>query len=90
MVAHLHNLRQYQRARADVGFQCRCGVKKVALIRDVLKAYPDHSDPNWIARRMRCRACGRFDVTAYPVMSDEVLQPKLFKATWGFGAGEKD
>jgi hypothetical protein len=91
MAQHFNRLRIYKQFGADVGFECACGNRRVVLIRDVMKAYPPHMDPNRIARKMRCSVCGQKAVTAHPVLSDVVLsEPPGFKAHWSFGLGDKD
>jgi hypothetical protein len=91
MPQHLLTLRAFKRVGAEVGFYCRCGVKKTALARELIRTFPDYTDPNDIARRMRCRSCGKRAVRAYAVLPDGVLQERMpFKAVWGFGAGDKE
>lgn len=63
----------------------------MALPRTLIEHFRDITDPNDIARHMRCRACGKKTVTAYAVLPDSMIQAKLpFKAVWGFGQGEKE
>lgn len=91
MPQHLTSLRAYKRVGAEVGFRCRCGVVKVALPRTLIERFRDITDPNDIARHMRCQACGKKAVSAYAVLPDSLVPPrKVFKAVWGFGQGEKD
>ncbi|WP_341914525.1 hypothetical protein [Ferrovibrio terrae] len=88
---HLDSLRAYHEAEADIGFKCLCGVRRTAATRDALKAYPEYTDPNQIARKMRCRSCKQKTVTAYPIVPSHRLRDReLFKAHWGFGQGWKD
>lgn len=87
MPYRLNTLAEHRRICADVAFRCLCGVEKVARAADLIEHYRPTMDPNQIARRMRCRACGRRSVFAFAVLPDDVVQPRLpFRAVWFGGA----
>jgi hypothetical protein len=83
----LRTLADHKRIHAEVAFRCRCGVEKVIRAADLIQSFRPTLDPNTIASRMRCRACGRKAVFAYAVLPDYVVQPPLpLRATWFAGA----
>ncbi|WP_341913688.1 hypothetical protein [Ferrovibrio terrae] len=87
MSYRLQTLAEHKRIHADVAFRCQCGVEKVVRAGDLIKEFRPTIDPNAIARRMRCRSCGKRTVFAFAVLPDHVVQiPLPFKAIWFGGA----